>query len=62
LSLPWSLVDFEQAIGRLHRSGQTRDVWVYLMLTENSIDERILAALREKRTVSDLAMDELHDR
>jgi hypothetical protein len=62
LSLPWSLVDFEQAIGRLHRSGQTRDVWVYLMLTENSIDERILAALREKRTVSDLAMDELHAR
>jgi SNF2 family DNA or RNA helicase len=62
LSLPWSLVDFEQAIGRLHRSGQTRDVWVYLMLAENTIDERILAALREKRTVSDLAMDELHDR
>jgi len=62
LSLPWSLVDFEQAIGRIHRSGQTRDVWVYLMITEKTIDDRILAALREKRKVSDLAMDELHDR
>lgn len=62
LSLPWSLVDFEQAIGRLHRSGQTRAVWVYLMITEKSIDERILAGLHQKRSVSDLAMDELHDR
>jgi len=62
LSLPWSLVDFEQAIGRLHRSGQNRAVWVYLMVTEKSIDERILAALHQKRSVSDLAMDELHDR
>lgn len=62
LSLPWSLVDFEQAIGRLHRSGQTRDVWVYVMITEKSIDERILDALRGKRTVSDLAMEELRDR
>lgn len=62
LSLPWSLVDFEQAIGRLHRSGQQRDVWVYLMMAENTIDDRILKALREKRSVSDLAMDELYDR
>lgn len=62
LSLPWSLVDFEQAIGRLHRSGQKHDVWVYLLLTENTIDERILKALRDKRSISDLAMEELHDR
>lgn len=62
MSLPWSLIDFEQAIGRLHRSGQTKDVWVYLMITENTVDERILTALREKRSVSDVAMDELRDR
>jgi SNF2 family DNA or RNA helicase len=61
LSLPWSLVDFEQAIGRLHRGGQTKDVWVYIMTTENSIDERILSALRGKRAISDLAMEELKD-
>jgi len=59
LSLPWSLELYEQTVGRLHRSGQTRDVWVYVMLTDNTIDERIWAALHDKRSVSDLALEEL---
>ncbi len=59
LSLPWSLELYEQAVGRLHRSGQTRDVWVYVMLTEKTIDERIWAALHDKRAVSDTAIGEL---
>lgn len=59
LSLPWSLELYEQTVGRLHRSGQTRDVWVYVMLTENTIDERIWAALHDKRAVSDVALEEL---
>ena len=59
LSLPWSLELYEQAIGRLHRGGQRYAVWVYVMLTEKTIDERIWAALHEKRAVSDIAMEEL---
>lgn len=59
LSLPWSLELYEQTIGRLHRSGQAHDVWVYVMLTNNTIDERIWAALADKRSVSDLALEEL---
>ena len=59
LSLPWSLELFEQTIGRLHRSGQRHDVWCYVMLTNKTIDERIWAALHDKRAISDLAMDEL---
>ena len=59
LSLPWSLELYEQTVGRLHRSGQTKDVWVYVMLTEDTIDERIWAALHDKRSVSDLALEEL---
>ena len=59
LSLPWSLELFEQTVGRLHRSGQTRDVWVYVLLTTDTIDERIWAALADKRAVSDLALEEL---
>jgi len=59
LSLPWSLELYEQAIGRLHRGGQRHAVWVYVMLTEKTIDERIWAALHEKRAVSDIAMKEL---
>ena len=59
LSLPWSLELYEQTVGRLHRSGQTNDVWVYIMLTEKTIDERIWAALHDKRTVSETAIEEL---
>ena len=59
VSLPWSLELYEQTVGRLHRSGQTRDVWVYVMLTEKTIDERIWAALHDKRAVSDIALEEL---
>lgn len=59
LSLPWSLELYEQTVGRLHRSGQAHDVWVYVMLTDNTIDERIWGALHDKRSVSDLALEEL---
>ena len=59
LSLPWSLELYEQTIGRLHRSGQAHDVWCYVMLTNKTVDERIWAALHDKRTLSDIAMEEL---
>jgi hypothetical protein len=57
LSLPWSLELYEQAIGRLHRSGQRSDVWNYVLLTEKTVDETIFAALQTKRSVSDIAME-----
>ncbi len=59
LSLPWSLELYEQAIGRLHRGGQEHDVWVYVLLTPDTIDERIWGALHDKRSISDLAIEEL---
>jgi hypothetical protein len=59
LSLPWSLELYEQVVGRLHRSGQERDVWVYVLLTNKTIDERIWAALADKRAISDIALEEL---
>jgi SNF2 family DNA or RNA helicase len=59
VSLPWSLELFEQTVGRLHRSGQKNDVWCYVLLTNKTIDERIWAALHDKRAISDIAMQEL---
>lgn len=59
LSLPWSLELYEQTVGRLHRSGQAHSVWVYVMLTNKTIDEKIWAALHDKRAISDIAMEEL---
>jgi SNF2 family DNA or RNA helicase len=59
LSVPWSLELYEQTIGRLHRSGQTRNVWCYVILCNKTIDDRIFAALHDKRTLAELALEEL---
>jgi SNF2 family DNA or RNA helicase len=59
LSLPWSLELYEQTVGRLHRSGQAHAVWCYIMLTDKTVDERIWAALHDKRAISDIALEEL---
>ena len=59
LSLPWSLELYEQTIGRLHRSGQTHDVWCYVLMVDKTVDERIWTALHDKQTLSSIAMEEL---
>jgi SNF2 family DNA or RNA helicase len=59
LSLPWSLELFEQANGRLHRSGQLHAVWCYVMIANQTVDEKIWAALHDKRAISDIAMESL---
>lgn len=42
-----------QAISRAYRMGQTRNVLVYRLLCENSIDERITELLEEKQRIFD---------
>ena len=59
MSLPWSLELFEQTVGRLHRGGQTQPVWCYVIMANKTIDEKIWAALHDKRSISDIAMEEL---
>jgi SNF2 family DNA or RNA helicase len=59
LSLPWSLELYEQTVGRLHRSGQKSPVWVYALMTEKTVDEKIWGALHDKRSVSEIALEAL---
>ena len=59
LSMPWSLELFEQTVGRLHRGGQSKDVWCYLLICNKTVDERIWGALQDKRAISDIALEEL---
>ena len=59
LSLPWSLELYEQTVGRLHRSGQSRDVWVYILMARDSIDEKIWGALHDTRAISEVALESL---
>lgn len=46
--LPWNPMRLEQRIGRVHRLGQTRDVHIYNLVTENTIEEHIMYLLHKK--------------
>ena len=47
----WNPTMDDQAMDRAHRLGQTRPVSVYRLITENSIEERILERAKEKHNV-----------
>lgn len=47
-----------QAISRAYRMGQTRNVLVFRLLCEDSVDERITAILEEKQAIFDAFADE----
>ena len=54
LSLPWSLELYQQANKRLHRSGLSKAVRCFHILTKNTVDEYILKVLQAKDARQDL--------
>jgi len=54
----WNPAVEEQAADRAHRIGQERPVFVYRMVAENTVEERILALQEKKRSVSEMALGE----
>jgi len=56
----WKPSTEEQAISRSYRMGQSRDVLVYRLLTEDSIDVTMLEVLDEKANLFDLYARESH--
>ena len=57
--LPWNPMKIEQRIGRVHRIGQTRDVFVFNLCTSGSLEERILRLLSEKIRMFELVVGEV---
>ncbi len=57
VDLPWNPAVLEQRVGRAHRMGQKRPVQVYLLVTENTLEERLLALLGAKRDLALAALD-----
>ena len=52
VELDWSDAITRQAIGRLHRAGQQRDVVVEFLLVAGTIDEHISEAARRKAVIA----------
>ncbi|MHB8952977.1 MAG: DEAD/DEAH box helicase [Pirellulaceae bacterium] len=57
--LPWNPMRIEQRIGRVHRFGQTHDVFVFNLCTENSLESRILGLLNDKIRMFELVVGEI---
>ncbi len=57
--LPWNPMTIEQRIGRLHRIGQTRDVFIFNLATRGTLEEQILRILDEKINMFELVVGEI---
>lgn len=59
--LPWNPMRVEQRIGRIHRIGQTREVFVFNLATRNTVEDHLLRVLDEKLAMFELVVGEIGD-
>ncbi|HEY9300156.1 MAG TPA: DEAD/DEAH box helicase, partial [Phormidium sp.] len=57
--LPWNPMKIEQRIGRIHRIGQTQDVFIFNFCQQGSIEEYILRILHDKINMFELVVGEI---
>ena len=57
--LPWNPMQLEQRIGRVHRIGQTREVFVFNLCLAGSLEEYILKVLHDKLNLFELVAGEI---
>ena len=57
VDLPWNPALLEQRIARAHRMGQRRPVQVYLLVTEETIEEGLLLTLSAKHELAAAVLD-----
>ncbi len=57
--LPWNPMTIEQRIGRLHRIGQTREVFIVNLAVRGTLEDEMLAILDEKINMFELVVGEI---
>jgi len=57
VDLPWNPAVLEQRIGRVHRMGQRRPVHVFVLVTEDTLEDRLLGTLAAKHDLALAALD-----
>lgn len=57
--LPWNPMRIEQRVGRIHRTGQTREVFIFNLCIADSLEARILRLLNDKIRIFELVVGEI---
>ncbi len=57
--LPWNPMTIEQRIGRIHRIGQTRDVFIFNLAIKDTLEDKVLGILDEKINMFELVVGEI---
>jgi len=57
VDLPWNPAVLEQRIARAHRMGQKQPVQVYVLVTEETLEENLLVTLASKKDLAMAALD-----
>jgi len=57
VDLPWNPAVLEQRISRVHRMGQRRPVQAFLLVTEETLEEKLLGTLSAKHELALAALD-----
>lgn len=57
VDLPWNPAVLDQRIARAHRMGQSRPVQVFILVTEGTLEESLLATIMTKRDLALAALD-----
>lgn len=57
IDTPWTAGVFEQACDRIYRIGTKNPVFIYKLITKDTIDERVDSLLQVKKAISDYMID-----
>jgi SNF2 family DNA or RNA helicase len=57
--LPWNPMRIEQRVGRVHRIGQTHEVFVFNFCQEGSVEQQLLRVLHDKINMFELVVGEM---
>lgn len=57
--LPWNPMTIEQRIGRIHRIGQLREVFIFNLVVRDTVEDHVLKILDEKINMFELVVGEV---
>lgn len=58
LDTPWTAAETRQCEDRIHRIGSTNPVFIYELITKDTIDERVHEIVETKEAISDFIIDD----